>query len=63
MEWTMLLTIFWDRMPDILNVKDVSKALEISPRSARGLMEKIGGMKIAGKWMIAKTKIRTYFEE
>lgn len=63
MEWAALLTIFWDKMPDILTVRDVSDAMEISQRSARGLMERIGGMKVAGKWMLAKSKLRAFFEE
>ena len=52
----------WANYDDILTVEDVKGLLGIGTRSARALMKEEGAVKIAGKWMISKAKIKQMFE-
>lgn len=58
-----IIKIVWDKLPDVLTSKDIADAAEMSERSARNLMKDLGGMKVAGKLMLAKSKLRRFFEE
>lgn len=58
-----IIKIVWDKLPDVLTSKDIAEAGEMSERSARKLIKDLGGMKIAGKLMIAKSKLKKFFED
>lgn len=51
----------WEDFGDILDSKDVSKALRISRRSARAFMRENGAVLVAGKWLIGKARLIELF--